>query len=328
MKFGVREICDVVLKAKFPHKVGNKMFYKDEPVLFFDSLKTSTLEGASTTVYAQGGRGNARLVAWEGDRTVTFTMEDALISPESFSVLSGAGIVDGNATDNKIYQHIVETREVTFTGTTASDVAATAELSFEPVIDNNYMVCVLGKDDYDNIITEPFYCKKAEGETKKITIGVAGARTDYTDSKAGLWKWHEYTNEYEDSTAFDLENDTKYYALIDYYTIRTKGKLIEITPDKFGGNYYLEASTLFRDSANGKDYPAEFIIPNCRIQSNFTFNMANSGDPSTFTFTIDAFPDYTKFDRTKKVFAAIQIIDDIGLIDNSGANYRTVTPAP
>jgi hypothetical protein len=36
--------------------------------------------------------------------------------------------------------------------------------------------------------------------------------------------------------------------------------------------------------------------------------MASSGDPSTFTFTIDAFPDYTRFDRTKKVLAAIQII--------------------
>ena len=54
--------------------------------------------------------------------------------------------------------------------------------------------------------------------------------------------------------------------------------------------------------------PAEFIIPNCRIQSNFTFTMASSGDPSSFTFTIDCFPDYTRFDRTKKVLAAIQVI--------------------
>ena len=30
----------------------------------------------------------------------------------------------------------------------------------------------------------------------------------------------------------------------------------------------------------------------------------------SFTFTLDAFPDYTKFDRTKKVFCAIQIIGD------------------
>ena len=54
--------------------------------------------------------------------------------------------------------------------------------------------------------------------------------------------------------------------------------------------------------------------------------MANSGDPSTFTFTIDAFPDYTKFNRTKKVFAAIQIIDDMGIYVNE-AGGRDYTPA-
>ena len=86
MKFGVREICDVVLKAKAAQKVGDKLFYKNEPVIYFDTLKTSTMEGAATTVYAQGGRGNARLVAWEGERTITFTMEDALISPAGFMI--------------------------------------------------------------------------------------------------------------------------------------------------------------------------------------------------------------------------------------------------
>ena len=108
MKFGVREICDVVLKAKAPQKIGNKIFYKDEPVLYFDTLKTSTMEGAATTVYAQGGRGNSRLVAWEGERTITFTMEDALISPEGFMILSGAGLIE--ASESKpVYQHVTET---------------------------------------------------------------------------------------------------------------------------------------------------------------------------------------------------------------------------
>ena len=98
--------------------------------------------------------------------------------------------------------------------------------------------------------------------------------------------------------------------MVDYYTDKGEGaQQIEITPDKFGGNYYLEASTLFRDT-NGVDMPAEFIIPNCKIQSNFTFTMASSGDPSTFTFTMDAFPDYTRFDKTKKVLAAIQILNE------------------
>ena len=35
-------------------KLGKKQFFKDEPVIYFDTLKTSSLEGAVTTVYAQG----------------------------------------------------------------------------------------------------------------------------------------------------------------------------------------------------------------------------------------------------------------------------------
>jgi len=107
MKFGVREICDVVLKAKAAQKIGDKVFYKNEPVCYFDSLKTSSLEGAATTVYAQGGRGNARLIAWEGERTVTFTMEDALISPIGFSILTGAGLVQASESE-KIIVHTTE----------------------------------------------------------------------------------------------------------------------------------------------------------------------------------------------------------------------------
>ena len=105
-KFGVREICNVVLKAKAAQKVGKKIFYKNEPVMYFDTLKTSSLEGQSSTVYAQGGRGNPRLVAWEGERTVTFTMEDALISAEGLSILTGAGLID--AKDKTVYQHVTE----------------------------------------------------------------------------------------------------------------------------------------------------------------------------------------------------------------------------
>lgn len=84
---------------------------------------------------------------------------------------------------------------------------------------------------------------------------------------------------------------------------------MQIAADEFPGYYYIEADTLFRDEATGVDLPAEFIIPRGKVQGNFTFTMANSGDPSTFTFTIDCFPAYTKFNRKKKVQAVLQVID-------------------
>lgn len=66
MKFGVREIANVTFKAKQDVKIGSSTFRIGQPVLYIDTAKTSTIEGAATTVYAQGGRGNSRLIAWEG----------------------------------------------------------------------------------------------------------------------------------------------------------------------------------------------------------------------------------------------------------------------
>lgn len=292
MRFGVREICDVVLKAKAAQKVGNKLFYKNEPVIYFDSLKTSSMEGAATTVYAQGGRGNSRLIAWEGERTVTFTMEDALISPAGFMILSGAGLVEATAEDT-IKVHTTETTDdvkVTSTGTFGKeDYAVTGvtitldEAAYHDVGEDYVYVMLMENGE---VVTEPFIPATVDGNT--ITLkGTDDLKKFYTGC----------------------------VVLVDYYVEKASGaQQIEITPDKFGGNYYLEAATLFRDT-NGVDMPAEFIIPNCKIQSNFTFTMASSGDPSTFTFTMDAFPDYTRFDKTKKVLAAIQIISTAGSSD-------------
>lgn len=311
MKFGVREICDVVLRAKANQKIGDKIFYKNEPVLYFDTLKTSSMEGAATTVYAQGGRGNARLASWDGERTVTFTMEDALISPISFSILSGAGVID--AKEQTIYQHITEqTDEFVFADGTltvtldsvpvdASDATAENKLNA-----NEDYIYVMALDSNGDVMSEPFIAKVQDKEKKTIVVSA---------SEVTPLNGKDHNNADRAYTGKDLQEyfEGATAVLVDYYVARNENaQQIEITADKFGGTYYLEASTLFRDAATGKDMPAEFIIPKCKIQSNFTFTMASSGDPSTFTFTMDAFPDYTRFDKTKKVLAAIQIMSESG----------------
>ena len=72
-RFGVRQCVNVVFRAKKSGKLGTMSYVKNQPVLYIDSATTSTLEQAASTSYAQGGRGNSRLIAWEGDKTVTFT---------------------------------------------------------------------------------------------------------------------------------------------------------------------------------------------------------------------------------------------------------------
>ena len=274
MKYGIREICDVVLKAKADNtEIGNKKFSKGQPVLYFDTLKTSSMEGASTTVYAQGGRGNSRLVAWEGERTVTFTMEDALISDMGLAVLIGAGLIDLDDANNKVENIYVHT---------TAKFAKGATYKVDELVDTKN-VWVMEMDEKDNIL------KTSPLAANSVNTGTSTGPSTFTYSATET-------------------NAVK--VMFDFYVIKSKGaRQIEITPDKFGGNYYLEASTLFRDQ-NGVDMPAEFIIPNCKVQSNFNFSLASTGDPSTFTFTLDAFPDYTVYDPTKKVLSVIQVVGD------------------
>ena len=279
MKFGVREICDVVLRAKSTQKIGNQTFEKDEPVIYFDTAKTSTIEGAATTVYAQGGKGNSRLIAWEGERTVTFTMEDALISPLGFSILSGAGIVEATGS-NAINVHMTSQVEGTIASNSVTVDLSKAIPTNGALLDEEENIYGFILDNSGNI-SERLKNKEVSSGNNQITF-------NNVQTGAG-----------------------KVIILVDYYVKMTSGvQQLEVTPDKFAGSYYLEASTLFRRQEDGVDMPAQFVIPNVKIQSAFNFSMASTGDPSTFTFTMDAFPDYTKFDKTKKVLFALQIVED------------------
>ena len=285
MKFGIREICDVVLRAKDDVKIGNQHFSADEPVIYFDSAKTSSVEGAATTVYATGGRGNSRLIAWEGEKTVTFTMEDALLSPLGFSILSGAGLIDASVSD-PVYVHT--------TLKTRATVGASDQISIN-------LTTAMGdslKSDQGQVIADKMaYAFIMEKGEIKARLNPAAPT-----SSSGVVVFEGVPSGYN--------QDDEVTVLVDFYVKASSGAYeMEITPDKFGGYYYLEASTLFRRQDTGKDMAATFIIPKVKIQSNFTFSMASSGDPSTFTFTMDAFPDYTKFDKTKEVLFVLQIIE-------------------
>ena len=275
MKFGVREICDVVLRAKGTVKVGETTFSNDEPVIYFDSAKTSTVEGSATTVYATGGRGNNKLLAWEGEKSVTFTMEDALLSPLGFSILSGAGLVDAAQVEGGMKVHT--------TLTTVVDTSSAITIDLEELTGKE----IAEEKAYGFVIKDGQIVERLQP-----AIPSDGSVTFTRKSGAPGSLTGPQT------------------IMVDFYVkVETGAVEMTIEPDKFGGFYYLEASTLFRRQDNGQDMAAAFVIPKVKIQSNFTFSMASSGDPSTFTFTMDAFPDYTKFDPTKQVLFALQIIE-------------------
>jgi hypothetical protein len=277
MRFGIREICDVVFKAKSTVTIGSKTFKKGQPVLYIDSAKTSTIEGAATTVYATGGRGNTRLISWEGEKTLTFTVEDALLSPIGFSILSGAGLFDQFTKDEKVHVHRTTITTVDTDGISLSDALGEGET----ICPSAPCFVVLAEDD-----------GSLTGKTLEVEV------------KGNLLNINVPDGEEAPKVGTTV--------FCDYYVLKAGSTVSELQIDaaNFAGYYYVEASTLFRRQNDGKDLPAEITFPNVKIQSNFTFTMASTGDPSTFTFTMDAMPGYTYFDKTKKVLCVMQIIDE------------------
>lgn len=287
MKFGVRSAVDVVFKTTRAYTGNGEDFLlkrgqswaKGEPVLYFDTLKSSTSEGTATTTYARGGDGNVRLVAWEGDKEITFTFEDALISIEGMSILTGAGLLEAsNSNKVKVNKKAIVTATIT-SGTATASLTSQLE-SYEAFV----------ATDIFGFIVSP------NGD---IVERLGKAKSSPTPTAASI----SFNTEADNGTA---------QVLIDYYVERNSGvKEITITPDKFAGYFYIEGDTLFRRQSDGKDLAAKMIIPNAKIQTAFNFSMSPEGDPSTFTFTADAFPGTLYGDISgQKTMYALQLVDE------------------
>lgn len=313
MKFGVRECANIVFRAKQETRIGTNTFHVGQPVLYIDTATTSSMEQASSTVYAQGGRGNARLIAWEGDKTLTFTLTDALISPVSLAMLSGAGLVK-EATKN-VHVHATTRATMTVTGTTGKIDLTDALRTFGPITGANQVMVDAGIDapifiiiteDDGSITGDIITGTDGSGETKGISFGYVSGRGVLTINEP---KVNGVTAQ---STSINV--------MVDYYVIKKAETVseIQITAADFAGYYYVEADTLFRAQATGIDMPANLTFPNVKVQSGFTISMSGTGDPSTFDFTMDAFPGYTYFDKSKEVLCVIQVVEDSNAAASEG----------
>lgn len=227
------------------------------------------------------------------ERTITATLEDALISPVSFAMLTGAGLANVSTSD--------------------SDNKVKVPVNFElPIQKGGYVEIDLDTagGDHDIFVDDEF-------QVYGMILDNAGSPVVYCDCTGieGVEpNCKVYTITKDNKLRLTFSEASRYVGrtmLVDCYAEKTGGVTeINIDAENFAGNYYVEAKTFFREEYTALDMPVVITLPNVKIQSNFTFSMANSGDPSSFTFTMDCFPAYVYGDHTKKVFASIDIIAD------------------
>ena len=79
-QYGIKEVADVTLYGITYDKYDNEVYI---PVMYFDTLKVSTVEQSAEQTSARGGLGNSELIIWDYGKEITVTLEDALYTPAS-----------------------------------------------------------------------------------------------------------------------------------------------------------------------------------------------------------------------------------------------------
>lgn len=86
-KYGIKEVADVTF-----YEINNDGSV-GAPALYLDTLKVSTIEQTAEEAEARGGKGNPPLIIWDYGKEITVTLEDALFSAKSMSIMFGNGTV-------------------------------------------------------------------------------------------------------------------------------------------------------------------------------------------------------------------------------------------
>ena len=99
-RYGIKEVADVTF-----YEIDKNTGGPAAPVLYLDTLKVSTIEQTAESVYAQGGKGNAKLIGWDFGKEITLNIEDALFSPKSMAIMFGNGKIanHGEHSDSPAY---------------------------------------------------------------------------------------------------------------------------------------------------------------------------------------------------------------------------------
>ena len=254
-KYAIKEVADV-------------MFYEldskgapSAPVLYLDTLKTSTIEQSSETVDATGGKGNVKLLSWDTNKEITLTLEDAVFSAKSLQIMFGGDmIVKGNQ------QEVLKTLK-------ASEVSVADGA-------DTYLTFRLNKQNYYILKTKVTAFSYATAAGVEVADPVPVASPNWT-TKTGA------ANQPIEFVTFDLLDCVTTPADSGVQAIEA-GMTIDIGAEFSSNTYYITGDTYARNVASGKDDFLQFIIPKGKVSAeDVSLTMEADGDPATFSMTVN-----------------------------------------
>ena len=252
-RYGIKEVADVTF-CKI-----NEDGTRGAPVLYLDTLKVSTIEQTAETSDARGGKGNPKLVSWDYGKEITVSLEDALFSAKSMSLMFGDGTTPEEVSGNIVRTAVMRATEGVdhFVADMAGENGATRVKVW------------LG--------TVPAGQEGQSFENVKAKLGTVNAYDEKGNLIVAISKSEDWTAK-EASYAGQKVFIT--------YTLAAKSRTINISGDSFPGTYYITGDTYARSDVTGEDQFFQFIIPKAKVTSENTITLEAEGDPSVFNMSL------------------------------------------
>ena len=253
-RYGIKEVADVTFYEIEEH--GSRGI----PVLYLDTLKVSTIEQTAEQSDARGGKGNPKLVTWDYGKDITVTLEDALFSAKSLSVMFGDGTVaDRNGT-------ITRTVMVRLDNAGALPKFFTADVYDK---DKGSVRKKVYFEDKDQFATDEIALSASKLQVKQVVSEDGKNKKDITGNTVslptGVTAGEKVFITYE-APAFIRE--------------------VVVSSDTFPGTYYVTGDTYARSDVTGDDQFFQFIIQKAKVTSENTITLEAEGDPSVFNMNL------------------------------------------
>ena len=246
-KYAIKEVADV-------------MFYEldakgapSAPVLYLDTLKTSSISQSSETVDARGGKGNVKLLSWDTNKELTLELTDAVFSAKSLAIMFG-----GEVTYKGPNQEVLKTLK--------------ADEFIVPDGTPSAVQFKINGNTYQINANQVAWFKYNETAGQKAVIEPISLQTNAKPADA----------EFGTFDLLDAKGGSNYTD-----AVISNGLEIDIT-STFGDNtYYITGDTYARNVASGKDEFLQFIIPKGKVSAeDVTLTMEADGDPAEFAMTV------------------------------------------
>lgn len=283
--FGIKELYEVVLKAKQPMQFGSRKLEEGEPVLYFENINMSLLSERNSPVMARGGWSNMPRVVWEDRSEVTFSLTEGVVSSISLGILLSARMSE----PQEEQPLLVPMREGPFS-----------------LIENKYIFLKHWPVEYPTKKTFIYDYQRDVAQKKVYGKCIHGKKDPWDENIE-----RPCLEIYNDKECTELANNNTQYIVDYYYEYNDSALIYTIEKERFNGLFTLEGKFYSKDETEGMNYTNLIYMPKVRIVSDINLRMGERADPSTSVFNIIGMPEISTYSRKGIILEITRLNSDI-----------------